>query len=150
VALAGKHETVPQPDIEYVRFRSRYPNQDGVHVGIFGLVNVLGRHGMLTPAEETFRRENNAWYDAAYPDPCTVDPSVYDRQLNPGASSWFKPTATTLLRRADGYLAILSAHAVAWQQVASPAPGRVVYEDEFHLVALPRAGSSLRVVRSGP
>jgi hypothetical protein len=133
-----------------VRYRSRYPNQDGFHVGVFGLVNVLGRHGMLGPAEETFRRENNAWYDAAYPDPYAIDPALHDKQLNPGAAFWFKPTATTLLRRIDGYLAILSAHAVAWQQVTSPNPGRVVYEDEFHLVAVPRAGCSLRVVKSGP
>ena len=133
-----------------MRFRGRYPNRDGYHVGVFGLVNVLGRHGMLTPAEEAFRRANNAWYDAAYPDPGRTDPSVYDQQLNPGAAAWFKPTATTLLRRVDGYLAILSAHSVAWQQITSPDPGRVVYEDGFHVVAVPRAGCSLRVVRSGP
>jgi hypothetical protein len=141
---------VPEPDIQYVRFRSRYPDKDGFHVGVFGLVNVLGRHGMLTPAEEAFRCDNNAWYDAAYRDPCTIDPSVYDKQLNPGAASWFRPTATTLLRRVEGYLAILSAHAVAWQQITSPDPGRVVYQDEFHVVAVPRAGCSLRVVKSGP
>ena len=133
-----------------MRFRSRYPDKDGFHVGVFGLVNVLGRNGMLTPAEEAFRRDNNAWYDAAYRDPGTIDPSVYDKQLNPGAASWFRPTATTLLRRAEGYLAILSAHSVAWQQITSPDPGRVVYEDEFHVVAVPRAGCSLRVVKSGP
>ena len=141
---------MPEPDIQYVRFRSRYPDKDGFHVGVFGLVNVLGRNGMLTPAEEAFRRDNNAWYDAAYRDPGTIDPSVYDKQLNPGAASWFRPTATTLLRRAEGYLAILSAHSVAWQQITSPDPGRVVYEDEFHVVAVPRAGCSLRVVKSGP
>jgi hypothetical protein len=105
---------------------------------------------MLTPAEEIFRRDNNAWYDTAYPGPCTVDPSVYDQQLHPGAASWFKPSATTLLRRIDGYLAILSAHAVAWQQVTSPDPGRVVYEDEFPVVAVSRTGCSLRIVTSGP
>jgi len=133
-----------------VRFRSRYPDKDGFHVGVFGLVNVLGRHGMLTPAEEAFRRDNNAWYDAAYPDPYTIDPSVYDKQLNPGAALWFRPTATTLRRRAEGYLAIRSALSVAGQQITSPDPGRVVYEDEFHVVAVPRAGCSLRVVKSGP
>ena len=53
----------------YVRFRSAHVSARGYKVGVFGLVNVLGRHGMLTPDEERFRRENNAWYDAAYPSP---------------------------------------------------------------------------------
>jgi hypothetical protein len=69
--------------MEYVRFRSKYPNRYGEFVGIFGLVNVLGRHGMLTPDEERFRRENNAWYDAAYPDPCHTDRS-WTRTTSPG------------------------------------------------------------------
>jgi hypothetical protein len=63
---------------EYVRFRSRYPNVAGFYVGVFGLVNVLGRNGMLTPEQEHFRQVGNAWYKAAYPDPCTVDQGVYD------------------------------------------------------------------------
>jgi hypothetical protein len=52
--------------VEYIRFRSVYPGIKGQRVGVFGLVNVLGRHGMLAPEEEQFRRENNAWYNAAY------------------------------------------------------------------------------------
>jgi hypothetical protein len=32
---------------------------------------------------------SNAWYDAAYPDPNTVDPAVYDRGINPYAQTWF-------------------------------------------------------------
>jgi hypothetical protein len=51
--------------VEYVRFQSRHPNRFGEHAGVFGLVNVLGRDGMLTPDEKRSRRENNAWYDAA-------------------------------------------------------------------------------------
>jgi hypothetical protein len=59
--------------LEYVRFQSRTPDSARFRVGVFGLVNVLGRHGMLTPEEERFRQENNACYDAAHPDPGAVD-----------------------------------------------------------------------------
>ena len=125
LARAGKHVTVPSPDIEYVRFRSRYPNQDGVHIGIFGLVNVLGRNGMLTPAEETFRRENNAWYDAAYPDPCTVRPV----RLRPAA----QPRGVLLVqadrdhpaaqgRRVPGHL-VRARRGLAAGRLARPGPG---------------------------
>jgi hypothetical protein len=48
----------------------KYPNQAGENVGVYGLVNVLGRDGMLTPDGERFRQDN-AWYDAAYPNPVT-------------------------------------------------------------------------------
>jgi hypothetical protein len=37
---------------QYVRFQSACPGAKGYKVGVFRLVNVLGRHGMLTPNEE--------------------------------------------------------------------------------------------------
>ena len=97
---------------------------------MFGLVNVLGRHGMLTPDEERFRRENNAWYDAAYPFPT----SHY--QEHPGAVAWFKDTAAELLERVPGYLAILDAHRIAWEQARTSDPGMIVYEDACQVLAI--------------
>ena len=118
-----------QATTEYVRFRSAYRGAQGYKVGVFGLVNVLGRNGMLTPAEERFRRENNAWYDAAYPSPA----SHY--QEYPGAVAWFKDTADELLERIPGYLAILDAHRITWEQARTPAPGLIVYEDAYQVLA---------------
>lgn len=57
--------------------------------GIFALVNTLAKQGRLTPEQEHFRRTNNDWYDAAYRNPTTVDPTVFDRTANPGAAAWF-------------------------------------------------------------
>ena len=126
--------------MQYLRFRSKYPNKLGEHVGVFGLLNVLGRHGMLTPGEERFRRENNDWYDAAYPDPARIGTSAYDPDINPNAAAWFKPAASELLSRVHGYLAILDAHNVAWEKVQTADPGRIVYSDEYQVVAVPRHG----------
>jgi len=120
----------------YTRFRSRYPSAAGHKIGIFGLVNVLGRHGTLTPEEERFRRENNDWYDAAYPDPALADPAVYDQAVNPDAEAWFKTSALELLGRVSGYLAILDAHGIAWEQVWADHPGKIIYEDAYQVVAL--------------
>lgn len=121
--------------MEYIRFRSKYPNRHGHHVGIFGLVNVLGRNGMLTPEEELFRRENNDWYDAAYPDPYRDGYLV--PAADPRAFSWFRPTSTALIERVRGYLAILDAHNVAWEEVRTTDPGTIVYSDEYQVVAVP-------------
>jgi hypothetical protein len=70
-----------QATTEYVRFRSVYQGAKGYKVGVFGLVNVLGRHGMLTPDEERFRRES------------TRTPSP--RSRTPPPNSWSESPATS-------------------------------------------------------
>lgn len=102
----------------------------GVHPGIFALVNGLSRNGVLTPGEEAWRRAGNDWYDAAYAEPSRIDPLVYDRELNPGAVSWFRSSAGHLVSGVEGYLKLLDAHGVPWQRVESDDPGRVVYQDD--------------------
>ncbi|MFI7382704.1 hypothetical protein [Streptomyces sp. NPDC049813] len=123
--------------IEYLRYQSATPDAQGHYKGLFGLVNNLGRGGRLSAEQERFRRENNAWYDRAYTDPSTVDPAVYDPAVNPGATAWFKPSATHLFERIGGYLEILDAHGVRWTRAASADPGRVVYEDDVQIVVVP-------------
>ncbi|MGW5674682.1 hypothetical protein ACWEV4_06290 [Streptomyces sp. NPDC003860] len=123
--------------VRYVRFQSPHRNSRGHFTGVFGLVNGLARAGRLSDEQESFRRSNNSWYDAAYADPSTVDPAVYDDEINPGAAAWFKPSATHLLARVAGYLEILSAHGVDCQAVRSEDPGRVVYEDDVQIVVVP-------------
>ncbi|MFC8129372.1 hypothetical protein [Streptomyces sp. NPDC057302] len=121
----------------YVRFQSPSRHQRGHFTGVFGLVNGLARNGRLTAEQERFRRTNNDWYDNAYPDPSTVDPTIYDHDVNPRAVAWFKVTATHLIERVPGYLEILDAHGIECRVVRSSDPGRVVYEDEFQVVVVP-------------
>ncbi|NGY62023.1 hypothetical protein G7043_24130 [Lentzea sp. NEAU-D13] len=128
-------------DFRYVRYQAVEPNANGNFTGIFGLFNGLARRGQLTVEQEAFRRTNNAWYDAAYADPSKVDPTVYDRTINPGAAAWFKVAATHLLDRVPGYLAILDAHGVEWRRLESDDPGRVIYEDADQVVVVPRSPS---------
>ncbi len=123
--------------VAYVRFQGTVPRARGNFPGVFGLVNSLARDGKLTAEQERFRRTNNDWYDAAYTDPSTVDPTVYDERVNPGAAAWFKPTAVELIARVGGYLEILAAHGVEYRLVRSTDPGRVVYEDAHQIVVVP-------------
>lgn len=125
--------------VQYVRFQSPHRNSRGHFTGVFGLVNNLAREGKLSDEQESFRRRNNTWYDAAYTDPSTVDPDVYDDEINPGAAAWFKPSATHLLARVSGYLEILSAHGVGCRVLRSATPGRVIYEDDVQIVVVPHA-----------
>ncbi|WP_055619926.1 hypothetical protein [Streptomyces sp. JHA19] len=125
--------------VQYLRFQSPHRNDRGRFTGVFGLVNNLAREGRLSEEQEAFRRLNNKWYDAAYTDPSTVDPTVYDHEVNPGAAAWFKPSATHLLARVPGYLEILAAQGVDCQVLRSTDPGQVVYEDDMQIVVVPYA-----------
>jgi hypothetical protein len=126
-------------EASYVRFQGTFPNPRGYLLGVFALVNTLARDGKLTLEQERFRRANNDWYDAAYTNPTTVDPTVYDLERNPGAVAWFKSSSHELIARVDGYLEILSAHEVGCERVESPDPGKIIYEDEYQVVAVPHA-----------
>jgi hypothetical protein len=125
--------------VQYVRFQSPHRNHRGNFTGVFGLVNNLAREGRLSDEQESFRRRNNSWYDAAYTNPATIDPHVYDDDINPGAAAWFKPSATHLLARVPGYLQILSAHGVDCRRLRSVDPGRIIYEDDVQIVVIPHA-----------
>ncbi|MET8758233.1 hypothetical protein [Lentzea sp. NPDC004782] len=83
----------------YVRYQAVEPTSRGTSAGVFGLVNGLRRAGRLTEEQESFCRTTGDWYNAAYTDPSTVDPAIYDRTINPGAAAWFKAGATHLLGR---------------------------------------------------
>ncbi|GAA3460670.1 hypothetical protein ACFFSW_21015 [Saccharothrix longispora] len=123
----------------YLRFQGTERHERGFFPGIFMLVNGLAREGLLTDEQERFRRVANDWYDAAYVTPSHVDPTVFDREVNPGAVAWFKVDgARHLVERIDGYLEILTAHGIGWERVESSDPGRVVYEDEHQVVVVPR------------
>ncbi|GAA3053630.1 hypothetical protein [Actinokineospora globicatena] len=127
-------------DLHYVRFEAATGDATGRRGGVFGLVNGLARAGRLTEAQDEFRRAGNVWYDANYADPTSVDPTVYDHDLHPGAAAWFKPSATHLLDRVPGYLDILDAHGIAWTRLESPTPGRIIYEDPNQIVVVPLVG----------
>ncbi len=126
----------------YVRFQSPLRNERGHFSGVFGLVNGLAQNGKLSPEQERFRRANNDWYNAAYPDPSTVDPTVYDHELHPGAAAWFKSTSQDLIKRVDGYLEILAAHGIECRMIRSSNPGRIVYEDAYQIVVVPHESGS--------
>lgn len=125
------------PRLPYVRFQGTVRHPRGHFPGVFVLVNGLAQDGRLTAEQERFRRANNDWYDAAYSNPSSVDPTVYNHDVNPGAVAWFKSSAHELLDRVAGYLEILTAHEIECRRVESSDPGRVVYEDDYQVVVVP-------------
>ncbi|WP_336048366.1 hypothetical protein [Streptomyces sp. CA2R101] len=121
----------------YVRFQGTRRNRRGCFPGVFGLANALAREGKLSDEQYRFWRAGNDWYDAHFTNPSDIDPTVYDRDLNPGAVAWFKAHAVHLIERVDGYLELLAAHHVPCERIESTDPGRIVYEDDEQVVAVP-------------
>lgn len=101
------------------------------------MANGLARAGRLTEVDWAWWRANNDWFDAAYPDPATVDPTLFDGSIP--VSCWFKDTAVHLLERVPGYLALLDRYQVGWVERRSPAPGLIRYEDDVQIVVTPAA-----------
>jgi len=121
----------------YIRYESATPNAHGLHTGVFGLANVLARTGQLTTADWGWWRTNNDWLDAAYTDPATVDPSLFDKTKNPIVICWFKETATHLLDRVPGYLDLLDRYGIGWVERRTSNPGTVLYEDDVQVLTRP-------------
>ena len=122
----------------YVRYESAVPNNRGGHTGIFGLANGLARSGRLHPGDWTWWRASNDWLNAAYIDPATVDPTLFDRTINPIATCWFNSTATHVLDRVPGYLALLDRYDTPWRMARSENPGPRLYEDDVQVVVAAR------------
>lgn len=120
----------------YIRFQSPIRSPRGHFPGVFALTNGLAREGRLSVTEHALWRASNDWYDTHVTNPATVDPTVYDATLNPGAAAWFRATATTPLTRVLPYLDILSAHGVPCVRVETRTPGRIIYEDAEQVVAV--------------
>ncbi|MEV7042462.1 hypothetical protein [Amycolatopsis sp. NPDC051061] len=122
----------------YVRFQSAEPNAEGRHPGFLGLINNLSKADGLTAEQEEFRRTNHAWYESHYTNPATVDPTIYDHAVNPGATAWFKESAEALIARAADYLEVLKTHGVRCDKLVShQAPGKIIYEDVDQIVVVP-------------
>jgi hypothetical protein len=98
----------------------------------------LANSGILIDEEWASWRRANDRYDSAYVDPTSVDATIYDREKNPTAQSWFKRTATHLPVDMAFYTDLLDRHGVEWTVLSSDDPGIVLYEDDVQIVVVPR------------
>ncbi|WP_246132510.1 hypothetical protein [Microbacterium mitrae] len=115
----------------------RFRIAGGLFPGVFALVNGLAAEGILTSDDAQWVRETNDHANAAYRDPSSVVADCYDPIANPGARSWFKATAEELLTLTRGYLELLARYDVRWVEPRTDSPGRITYEDDVQVVAVP-------------
>lgn len=121
----------------FVRFQSVVPNRHGRFPGVFALANGLGASGRLSAEDQAWLRTSNTRAHEIYTDPSTVERECYDPLSNPWARSWFRSSAGELLTFTSGYLDLLDRYGVGWAELRTRVPGRVVYEDDVQVVAVP-------------
>ncbi|WP_053739596.1 hypothetical protein [Nocardia sp. NRRL S-836] len=122
----------------YIRYEAAQACPGAAPTGIFGLANGLARSGRLTPEDWAVWRAGNDWYDAAYPDPGAVDPTLFDKSVHPVVSCWFREAAAAhLLVRVPVYLDLLDRYGVGWVEQRSADPGVVLYSDDVQIVVRP-------------
>jgi len=120
-----------------IRFQSAVPSRSGRFPGVFALANALATQGRLSSEDLHWWREANARLTAAYLDPSTVSPGCCDVQTNPGARAWFKLPSSDPLEMTREYLDLLDRYGVQWMELRTTTPGRITYEDDFQVVAVP-------------
>ncbi len=62
---------------------------------------------------------------------------MFDKDIHPLTSCWFKAGAGELIDRIGGYLELLDRYGIGWQRVESDDPGQVLYADEHQVVVVP-------------
>lgn len=107
------------------------------------LANGLARDHRLTPEDTAWLRASNDRANIAYPDPSSIDADCYDPVANPGARAWFRASATELLELTGTYLELLDRYGVPWVEIRTHTPGRITYEDNVQVVAVPLAHERL-------
>jgi hypothetical protein len=126
-----------RPLVEHVRYEATEANRRTRYPGVFALANGLAHSGRLTPEDWAWWRTHNDLMNDAYPNPTSVNPSVYDRDLHPDARAFFRADAHDLLDVTRGYLGLLDRYAVGWREIRTYDPGRILYSDDVQVVAEP-------------
>lgn len=134
--------------VMFVRYQAAVANANGRCPGVFAIANGLAADGILSSVERSWWRASNDWLNAAYPDPATVDASIFDRGINAATSCWFKSSACHLLERVSGCLTILDAHGIGWVELRRIRVGPVLYEDDVQVVVGATFPTTAGAVRS--
>lgn len=117
--------------IRFVTFRID-PNSRCAE-GIFTASHWLAEEGWLSDYEQSHLQELLDWFGQHL-----AEPSIFSRAADPGrAICWFKPSARFHLARLWEIVAILENNDFFVRLLKSDTPGRIVYEDDFQIAALP-------------
>jgi hypothetical protein len=125
-----------------IRFVTTEIHEDSqVAAGIFMAAQKLRDRGDLPFYEYEAMADVLAWFDLYLAEPWRFSRTLRRRQ--PRAISWFRSSATEHIRKAWEMAAVLENNDMPIRLLKTNAPGYVVYEDDYQIVAEPFGKMSL-------
>lgn len=112
--------------------------------GVFHAAMGLRDAGRLEPYEEDWLERDLSWLRMHLPSPDCLRELGNDRAI-----CWFKPHARNAIDRVRGIVALLDSCGVTVRMVTTAAPGLVLYEDRWQVVAKPCRQGAVHHRRTG-
>lgn len=119
--------------IHYIRFVIAEKDDDSnEQQGFFMAMEELRYSDTLYPWEADIDKVVFQWFNN------NLDvPHVQSKDNKARAISWFKSTATEYIENMRQFSVILEAHDYVVEQLITSRPGKIIYEDEYQIVAVP-------------
>jgi hypothetical protein len=122
----------------YIRFviDTRH-GESGRNMGLFMAMERLHQDKLLYGYEIELEEEIYQWFRKNLKVPRVLSAGSSNHYRKPGAISWFRSTAVEHIDKMRQYAQILEAHGVSVSQVTTERPGKILYEDEYQIAAIP-------------
>lgn len=119
----------------YVRFVAAAPSQNAYRAtGIFTILRWLRDDGKLDQQEIEFLNEIFEWYNTHLPAPPFRE-KLQKKAWTDDAVAWFRDDAKEYIEKMWDMVAVLKAHGEPVRFVQTNNPGKIVYSDEYQIVA---------------
>lgn len=119
----------------YLRFIAAAEDQNPwLANGIITKTNLLHQEGLLEPYESEVALATFEWFNEHLPCPPFSEKRGAGEWTD-DAVAWFLPTAKEPISRMWDLMAILREHVFPARVIRAPEPGKIVYRDEFQIVA---------------
>jgi len=121
----------------YLRFVSPLRNRRrDLHMGLFqAAFRCRDKDGIRLKLKNQLINELE-WFKLNLPEPDQWCFNYWDvRGIHRDPVSWFKPTATQMIARAQNLRRLVEQAGVPIREIKSDQPGEIVFEDDFQIVA---------------
>jgi hypothetical protein len=112
--------------------RGERDDASGRDQGVFAAAHAMIDEGRIAEADRNELAEVVKWFDRILPGGC-----VFGSRLPARAIFWFKASHHEIVQRAWQLVNLLKRHEMPIEMIKTDRPGRVVYEDEMQIAAVP-------------
>ena len=121
----------------YIRLVIEKNDEDsGRKMGLFMAMQELRESNELYDYEEELVKKLHHWFDM-YLEAPPIQASESNYYNTPMAISWFKSSATKHISKMREFGQILDTHSIYVTELRTERPGKILYEDNYQIAAIP-------------